>query len=695
MRLISVALPIPSRLLWTYSVPPSMPLPSKGGRAVAPVGKRRRMIGIVWDNKLEDALGDVDYEIKEIHEVIDHEPLLHGRYMSFIERVAQYYFYPIGQVIDEALPSALISSKKGAIEAITGGNPPGCKGVAPSIYHVPKRPESINKGQLHALNKIIKAIHSRKFSPVLLYGVTGSGKTEVYLRASQEAHRLKRGVLVLVPEIALATHIISYFYEIFKDRAALWHSRVTAGQKVELWNRVIKGSLNVIVGARSAIFAPFEDIGLIIVDEEHDTSYKQDSRLLYNARDLALLLGKLHNATVVLGSATPSIGSFRRAKAGEYMLLELKSRAHNAPLPDIEVVDMADKSQRHRERPWWLSNRLFEAINDTVSQGGQALLFINRRGFAPFVFCKDCGHTFLCPNCEVALTFHKNITIKGEEGALICHLCGYIVPAFLVCPDCNGLSVGTRGIGTEKVIEELAGLFPTLSLLRFDRDTMGAKSRLFPAIRAISKGKIDIIVGTQMITKGYDFPSLMLVGVIWADQSLYLPSFNAAEKTFQLLTQVSGRAGRRESQGRVIIQTFSPNQYAIKAASRHDMEEFYQEELKRRQRLNYPPYGYLINLIFSGKDNEKLKNYIFPLKKEAQVLASQIKRRYTDNMIYILGPAPAVRPRVNKVYIWNMLLKSLERRPMRTLLAMLLNKIDQMPPMGVRLQIDCDPVALR
>ena len=540
-------------------------------RVVVPVGPKRRMIGVVWDMDLS---GDYKYdgELKEILEVLDHAPFLSRNYREFITRVSDYYFHPLGLALEEALPSVVFSSRTRSIEAILKARPRHVRAETPLEKYVTKRPHTLTPSQQKVLDAVCEEMEQAVFSPILLHGVTGSGKTEIYLRAAQKALAVGRNVLVLVPEIALATQLITWFREALGSVVGVWHSRMTGNQKLMTWNAIQDGTVKVVVGVRSAVFAPLEDLGLIVVDEEHEGSYKQDSRLRYNARDLAILKAKIHRATVLLGSATPSLVSFHKAHEGVFKLLRLTERVFQVPLPKVEIVDMRSRSGKtSQDTPWWMSPTLKRSIEETLAQGEQCLLFLNRRGYAPFVFCTECGHVFKCPHCDLTLTLHKAFS-RGSGQCLVCHTCGFHTEALPLCPGCNGARLDSRGLGTEQVLQGVTELFPDAMAERFDSDTLGSKKRYSTVLEGFRKGGIDILVGTQMVTKGFDFPNLGLVGVIWGDQSLHYPSFNAPERTFQLLTQVAGRAGRRERRGRVVIQTYQPDHYTLVASSRHDFE---------------------------------------------------------------------------------------------------------------------------
>ena len=652
------------------------------------------MIGVVWDEDLVGEEEPFSGELKDIVEILDDSPILQRSYREFITQVSRYYFYPLGLALEEALPSIIFSAKSTSIEEIMKKKRRRSTRMPPIIGTMAGQEKILlTERQTKVLNALKAMISSRTFSPALLFGVTGSGKTEIYLRAARAAIFEGRQALVLVPEIALASQLIASFKASFGERVGIWHSRITGPQKMTTWEAIEKGDLRVIVGVRSSIFTPLNNIGLIVVDEEHDPSYKQESKLRYNARDLALLLGKLHNATVLLGSATPSVTTFKKAESGDYRFFELPERVCGGSLPRVEIVDMKRRRSRSKGTlPWWMSDLLLNSMKETIERGAQCLLFLNRRGYAPFCFCKECGHVYRCPHCDISLTLHKRLTMEGD-GVLVCHVCGFSTKALLLCPKCKGSAIDTRGLGTEQVLDEVKKLFPNIKGERFDSDTLGSKRRYVSILEGFYRGEIDVIVGTQMITKGFDFPNLRLVGVIWGDQSLHFPSFNASERTFQLLTQVAGRAGRRERVGRVVIQTFQPDHYAIRFAASHDYYAFAKAESRRREGHGYPPFGHLINLIFSGKNQDSVKKIAINYARIAKDLEVDLEKRY-GVQLEVLGPSPATRPKIRGTFYWNLLLKGGSRGIVRSCLNMLLLKIQVKSRSGVRIEIDCDPIGL-
>lgn len=509
-------------------------------------------------------------------------------------------------------------------------------------------PHQLNHHQRKALEQISQGLRSQSFSPFLIYGITGSGKTEVYLQAIAEVLSSGGEALVLVPEISLTPQLVSRFRARFGDRIAVLHSGLSEGERYDEWRRIKGGEVKIAIGARSAIFAPLENLRIIIVDEEHDNSYKQEERLKYNARDLAVLRAKLSRGVVVLGSATPSLESYHNAEKGRFKFLKLPERIGGSSLPTVELVDLKEDRQ---EKGRSISPRLQDAISTNLGSGRQAILFLNRRGFAPFVLCRECGYVFACPNCSVSLIYHS------RERELICHYCNYSLPAPTFCPNCKGVRIELLGLGTERLEEEIKGSFPEARSARMDRDTTARKHAHQIILDRFSKGEVDVLIGTQMVTKGLDYPNVTLVGVISADLSLNFPDFRASERTFQMLTQVAGRAGRGKSPGKVIIQSFNPDHYSIQFARKHDYQSFYDQEISQRKELFYPPFCRLVLVKISGNNRDKTKEMAERLGRSFQKwLRGKSESRDAQN-IQVLGPAPAPRSKIRGRYRWQILVK--------------------------------------
>ncbi|HSH12134.1 MAG TPA: primosomal protein N', partial [Desulfurivibrionaceae bacterium] len=515
----------------------------------------------------------------------------------------------------------------------------------PPLYF--PEPEQLTGEQVAVLAEIDTALASGKFSPLLLHGVTGCGKTEVYLRAARHCLELGRPVLVLVPEIALTTQLEGHFLARFGTEIALLHSGLSPGERFDQWQRIVKGQARVVIGARSAIFAPLAAPGLIIVDEEHDGSYKQEDGLRYQARDLAVLRASLGQGVVLLGSATPSLISYQHALHGKYRRLAMTRRVADQAMPRVEVIDLR-QIKTVSGRPPLFSPELTVALKETLAAGDQSLIFLNRRGYAGLLLCRACGQAVRCPSCAISLTLHQG------RGQLLCHYCGHTVNSRTLCDHCRSPELIPIGFGTERLESELKTMLPTARIARLDRDTTGNRQEFLEILRAVHDRKVDILVGTQMITKGHHFPHVTLVGVAWADAGLNLPDFRAGERTFQLLSQVTGRAGRGEKAGRVIIQAMTPEHYAIATARDHDYQGFFDQELALRRELKFPPFGLLVNLRFDGVDE-------LLVRKAAEQTGALAQKLGRGRKIAILGPAPAPLSRLQGRYRWQLLLKGENR----------------------------------
>ncbi|MTD30293.1 primosomal protein N' [Planomicrobium sp. YIM 101495] len=475
----------------------------------------------------------------------------------------------------------------------------------------------------------------------LLHGITGSGKTEIYLQTIDQVLKQGKEAIMLVPEISLTPQMTLRFKERFGDKVAVLHSGLSAGEKYDEWRKIQRGEVQVAVGARSAVFAPFENLGLIILDEEHESSYKQDDSPRYHARDIAIYRSGRHQCPVILGSATPSLESYARAQKGVYGLLVLDKRAKNQPLPTVNIVDMREEL-RNGNRSMF-SVPLAEAIRERIENGQQTVLFLNKRGYSSFVLCRDCGTAVQCPNCDISLTYHRS------SEALRCHYCGHDEPVPTSCPECESEHIRFFGTGTQKVEEELARLVPEARVLRMDVDTTRNKGSHERILAAFGEGKADILLGTQMIAKGLDFPNITLVGVLSADTTLNLPDFRAAEKTYQLLTQVSGRAGRDKLPGTVYIQTYSPEHYAVTLAKDQLYEPFYEQEMAMRRASGYPPYYFVANIQFTHEDLMTAATYA---EQTVRYLAQQLSPGTV-----IIGPSAALIARINNRYRYQCLIK--------------------------------------
>ncbi|MDF7626977.1 primosomal protein N' [Lactobacillaceae bacterium L1_55_11] len=505
----------------------------------------------------------------------------------------------------------------------------------------PSQPLALNPGQQTALDEVLAAYQQHQYQPFLLEGITGSGKTEVYLQAAQEVIAAGQTVLFLVPEIALTPQMLNRVRSRFGQQTAVLHSGLSAGERYDEWRRIQRGDVQVVVGARSAVFAPLTNLGLIIVDEEHEVSYQQVDNPRYNARDVALWRGRYHQIPVVLGSATPSLESRARAQRHRYELLRLTERAGGAQLPPVELVDMREMLAQGPDDN--VSPVLREKLQQRLARGEQSVLLLNRRGYSSFVMCRTCGFVPRDPNCNLAMTLHM------DTKTLKCHYCGYEAPIPKTCPQCDSKRIRYYGTGTEKVEEELREILPEARVIRVDQDTTRRKGSLEKALAVFDHREADILLGTQMVAKGLDFPNVTLVGVLNADTALGLPDFHASERTFQLLTQVAGRAGRADKAGEVVIQTFNPEHYAIQLVRRHDYEGFYAREMAIRHAGEYPPYFYTIQIQTSHLDEGQLA-------LQTAQLARWLHRRAEGRAI-ILGPSPKPIAKMRGRYYFQMILK--------------------------------------
>jgi len=533
----------------------------------------------------------------------------------------------------------------------------------------------LNEDQKGAFSRVAEAIRADVFAPFLLHGVTGSGKTEVYLQSISVVLDAGKTALVLVPEIALTPQLVGRFKRRFSCGIAVLHSGLSDGERYDEWRRIRRGEAAIVIGARSALFAPLTRLGIIVVDEEHEGSYKQSEGVRYNSRDLALVRGKQAGAVVILGSATPLITSFYAAEQGRLGYLHLPNRVRELPMPQTTMLDV----RGHKGLSFL--PELVHAIEENLDAGGQTLLFLNRRGFATYLVCEACGHVMRCPNCEVTLTYHRG---KGRH---ICHYCDYSLPAPSVCPSCKSKEITLLGRGTERVEDEVQTLFPLARVARMDRDSTRGKGGHVRVLKALEDGSVDILIGTQMIAKGHDFPGVTLVGVISADASLNLPDFRSAERTFQLVTQVMGRAGRGDKPGRVLVQTLAPEHYALTHAVAHDYEGFYREEIGFREEVGYPPFAHLAALTLSG---------IAALQTEqtAQEAAGLLRKIKLDCRlrVEVLGPVTAPLGKVRGRFRWQILLKGRERSELHRILFHFRGAFNH--PSTIRLTIDVDPVEM-
>ncbi len=529
--------------------------------------------------------------------------------------------------------------------------------------------------QTAALAAVTPTISQRQAKTFLLEGVTGSGKTEVYLHAISQALAAGRTALMLVPEISLTPQMVRQVKARFGEQVAVLHSALSQGEKYDEWRRIRRGEVRVVVGARSAIFAPLTNIGLIVIDEEHEASYKQEENPRYHAREVALWRSHYHHCPLILGSATPNLGSRARAQKGVYQLLSLTQRANQQALPAVDLIDL--KTVRFAGDQFDLSQQLLDAIEVHLKRNEQVILLLNRRGFAHFMLCRECGFVLKCPNCDLSLTMHK------DTQQMQCHYCGHTQPIPSHCPQCGSQQIRFLGTGTQKVAEELQALLPAVRLLRMDVDTTRRKGSYKRILDAFGRGEADILLGTQMIAKGLDFPNVTLVGVINADTGLWVPDYNASERTFELLTQVAGRAGRAEKRGEVLIQTYNPEHYAIRLAQSQNYERFYAYEMRVRHAGAYPPYYYTVLISVAAKKEQNAA-------REAFKISRQLRQQLQPSTI-ILGPTPSAISRLKNQYYYQILVKYKKEPHLNELLHQIQDAGQAAKKYGLTIEIDNEP----
>lgn len=578
------------------------------------------------------------------------------------------------QQVEDAVPGASAAARALARKKLV------LLKVEPSTIapHPFKPVPTLNEWQQEAFNTIEASIASHKFEAFLLHGITGSGKTEVYLRAIEATLALGRSALLLVPEIALTPAMAGQFFHRFGDRVAILHSAFNDAERAEQWRRIRSGSAGVVVGTRSGVFAPVQNLGLIVVDEEHDQSYKQQDSPRYNGRDVAIVRARAAGACVVLGSATPSLESRYNVERGKYRLIELPERIEQRPLPEVELIDMRVEFLETRKQGTF-SRQLLDAIGKRLEAGEQVMLLHNRRGFSSFVSCRSCGEKLECINCAVTLTYHK------RDRRMLCHYCDHAEKIPTVCPKCHSEHIHFLGFGSERVEDELHQLFPTARIARMDRDTVTGKKHFETILSGFRERNFDILVGTQMIAKGHDIPNVTLVGVVSADIGLGMPDFRAAERTFQLLTQVAGRAGRGNLPGKVLVQTINPDHYAVRMAATHDFRAFYAKELQFRKLMRYPPFSALANVLIRSEKQE-----------DALRISSELGHLLTPppENLKVLGPAEAPVPRLKNEFRYQLLIKAANRTTLNQTLQRLRQFAIEKKWSATALVIDVDPLSL-
>ncbi len=648
----------------------------RGDLVNVPLGKRHVKGVVISTSESEAAAEDDAFKLKEIVSIDEEWPALKDPFLKWLEWVAEYYIYPLGRTTQLCFPP-LSRTKK----VRQSSRPP----VVPVLEK--KKLHKLTDEQRNCIDAIEKV---PGFATHLVHGVTGSGKTEIYMQLFEKVLRENKRGLFLLPEISLTPQLIQRFSERFGDQIAVLHSQLTDRERTNQWWEISEGKKNILIGARSALFCPIDNLGIIVVDEEHESSFKQDEKLKYNGRDCAIMLARFMNCPVILGSATPSLDSWKNASEGKYHLHQLKSRVENRPLPDIEVVDMRlekDLEKKSSEKPFWLSQSLYNEMKNSLARNEQVALLLNRRGMAHMVFCPDCGYSVECPNCDISLTLHANTH-------LVCHYCDYHQNYKLKCPDCKEGEVITMGLGTEKVEEDLKKLFPESKVARADRDEVTSRIDMEELVQKMEDHEIDILIGTQMIAKGLDFPHLKLVGLLLADVSFNLPDFRASEKSFQLMTQMSGRSGRHvgvdDSPGKVAIQTYNTTHESVTFAQAQDYEGFVQTELNHRRQLNYPPYHKMTAIRVQCMDLGKTRSTARELSQRAQA----IKEKYPGfQPIEVLGPAAAPIAKLRNQFRYHVLFKCPQSQMLNQFIRRVIGD-SKWVPSQVKVLVDVDPLNL-
>jgi primosomal protein N' (replication factor Y) len=730
----SVAIPRPIRRLFTYEIPPALlDRCRRGVRVVVPFG-RSRLTGYLLDldpRSVESAAPP--FPLRQVEEVLDQEPILDEAVLDLTRWAADYYVASWGEMIRAALPGQRARPRTSEIVHLVpaggaAGPPRGLRqqallrvlraspegieiarllrdaGAARSSLRTlidrgaarierrerprvppellaagpPPAPVRLSAAQRSAVDAIGSLLAAGRFAACLLHGVTGSGKTEVYIRAIEGALARGRSALYLVPEIGLTPLLARRLRGRFGEALALLHSGLSDGERLDEWRRIRAGEVKVVLGARSAVFAPLADPGLIVIDEEHDASYKQEESPRYNGRDLAILRGKMSGSVVVLGSATPAMETYRNALRGRYGLLTLPERVGGSRLPTVERVDMR-REFAETGREAILSRRLAGAIEERLAKGEQTLVLLNRRGYSTFALCRACGERIECRSCSIAMTLHL------RQRLLRCHYCNAQRGVPQDCPRCHAGPLHFGGTGTERLEDRLRGLFPGARIARMDRDAVRGRGAAERILTGVERGEVDILLGTQMISKGHDFPNVTLVGVLAADALLGMPDFRAGERTFQLLSQVAGRSGRREQGGEVIVQAYYIDHHALRAACLHDYEAFAREELEYRRVMHYPPYSAMALVLLRDRRFEKAR--------DAAARAAALLRGRRAGTLQVMGPAPAPLERLRGHYRVQVILKARNRREVQAALAALHEDLEGDPAVVRQMSIDVDPLS--
>lgn len=682
--------------VFSYKIPNTIDI-EEGQRVIVPFGRGNKKIeGFVWS--IEEANEEEIKKLKEIESVLENRKISSWAkdMVSFIrESCLCTYMDAINLVLPKSIrtgqtkkirivslneeyqePKRLGEKQKSIIDFLKINKVvqvrdlneifPACQSTLKSLeskgivtifeeeelrllkntYNIASKEFELRDFQEEAISSIIQESNEEIKKPVLLHGITGSGKTEVYMEILESVLKNGKEAIILVPEISLTPQTIGRFKARFKDVIAVIHSELSPGERHDQWLKIERKEAKIVIGARSAIFAPFENLGLIIVDECHESSYKSEMSPKYDAIEVAIERGKIQNSLVILGSATPNLKDYYKSQKGEYKLVKMTKRANEKPLPEVEIVDM--RSEIPINKASFLSKKLLLYIEEALNKNEQIILFLNRRGYASFLTCQDCGYVYKCKNCDISLTYHKGSN-KGK-----CHYCGYQEEVSVTCPECESFEVKDFGIGTERLQEEIQEIFKEAKILRMDRDTVKKKGDHEKILSKFKDQEADILIGTQMIGKGLDFPKVSLVGIISVDQTLFMPDYHSAEITFQTISQVAGRAGRDEIAGKVVLQTLHPDNYVINYAKEHDYEGFYKEELSLRKEFAYSPFGAMIHIVFTGISKESVATSAM---KTSDAIKYFLKKRNSFREEAFLGPSPCLIERIDKKYRWQLIIK--------------------------------------
>ncbi|MCA6072119.1 MAG: primosomal protein N' [Endomicrobium sp.] len=666
MRVVEVVVPIPLKTIFHYLPPDCVNAETVVGKRVK-VSFRNRTL-VAYAISCQDINQNFENfnlaKLKKIVEAIDTEPLITQETMNLAEYISKNYVCSLGEALASIIPVSMKPPKR-----ITKN-----KDVAKEITnekHVP----ILNTQQVNAVNLINETLEKNVYASFLLHGITASGKTEVYMSAMEYALKQNKSAIMLIPEISLTPQFVYVILKRFGLDVGVWHSGIKNTEKYKLFSKAKTGEIKIMIGARSAIFAPFENLGLIIIDEEHEHTYKQEQKPAYDAREIAKWRGNYHNAAVILGSATPSLESYKDALENKIRLLELNERIGKRELPEVNVISLKNRTLK----PSLLLSETVDAISKTLAKKEQVIVFLNRRGYSPAIMCKKCGSVYQCPKCSISMVFHRN------PDSLKCHYCGETKSLPIICSVCKSKEITVFGTGTQKVEDELKKLFRNARIFRLDGDTASSKENYAKAYNGVKNDEYDILLGTQMIAKGFDFPRVSLVCVIDADTSLHVPEFRAVEKTFQLITQVAGRSGRGDIRGNVIVQTNNPSHYAIEHAKNHDFVSFYNIEIEQRKKLYYPPYCDVAKILIKNKNEQKVDE----ISEKLFYFLNDLIESYDLNL-KLLGPVSAYIAKLNNIYRKHIIIKGCRENILK--LANFLENFKQ--PSGTSVSIEIMPYDL-